>query len=109
MTNYRNLKNMNIDELAKWLDEYGQFDNSPWAEWFDTIYCKKCDPITCKVKGTNIGIAPLFPEQEIDVSYCELYNKCKFFKQLDDILTNKDIIKMWLKSKVENEKADEMV
>ena len=94
---------MNIDELAKWLDEYGQFDGSPWSEWFDANYCKKCKPIKCTIKETSIGISTIFPGREIDCSYCELEKKCKFFKQLDDIPTNKDIIKMWLKSKVVKE------
>ena len=106
MTNYKNLKTMNIDKLAEWLDEYGQFDGSPWSEWFDTNYCKKCKPIKCSYKDAEkIGLEPLNANYETDCSYCELYNKCKFFKQLDDIPANKDIIKMWLKSKVEEKES----
>ena len=101
MTNYRNLKNMNIDELANWLDENGQFDGSPWSEWFDTNYCKKCTPIKCRIESTNIGFTPLYPNKEIDCSYCEINNKCKYIKKLDNIPTNKDIIKMWLKLKIQ--------
>ena len=100
MTNFEILKAKSIDELAEWLDENGQFDGAPWTEWFDVNYCKKCDPITCKVKSTSIGITPLFPEQEIDVSYCELEKKCKFFPDSEGIPDMKDIIKLWLKAEV---------
>ena len=39
MTNFQHLQSISIDELAKWLDEYGQFDNSPWSTWFAEKYC----------------------------------------------------------------------
>lgn len=104
MTNFAYLQSMSVDELAEWLDKHGLFDDSPWNNWFNDTYCSKCDPITCKIKSTSIGVTPLYPEQEIDCSYCELEKKCKFFKHMKDIPTNTDIIAMWLKQEAKNEK-----
>ena len=38
---------------------------------------------------------------EVDCTYCELNNHCKFFPQIAEIPDNKEVIKMWL-----NEAAD---
>ena len=101
MTNLECLRNLPIDELAEWLDEHGQFDNSPWANWFNENYCEKCESITCKVEAANVGLTPLYPEQEEDFAYCELHKNCKFFKHLETVPDVTDIIKMWLESEVE--------
>lgn len=99
MTNLDLLKSKSLDELAEWLNENCQHDEAPWLEWFDKNYCKKCKPITCKIEATNIGLEPLFPEQEVDCAYCELHKNCKFFKHLDKVPDVTDIIKMWLLEK----------
>lgn len=101
MTNIEALQAMSLEKLAEWLDEHGMFDNSPWSNWFNEKYCEKCEPITCKVTSANIGITPLFQEQEIDCSYCELESKCRFFDHLDNAPDTTDIIKMWLSDEVE--------
>ena len=93
MTNFKHLQTMTVDELAGWLDEYGQFDCSPWSEWFSQTYCAKCEPIKCKYANTEDS---LYNGREIDCSYCELEGHCKFFPDLDDTPDNLETIKMWL-------------
>lgn len=92
MTNYEHITHMRVDEMAKWIDKYGMFDNSPWMSWFDQKYCKNCEDIMCKYEAGT---------REFPCSYCEVYDTCRFFQDLDDILDNKMIIKMWLESEVE--------
>ena len=90
MTVFESLKNKSIDELAEWLDENCEYDTAPWASFWDIRYCNKCEPIESKVPN-QFGY-------DMECSYCELYSRCKFFKELDDIPDNKQIIKMWLES-----------
>jgi hypothetical protein len=45
MTNFAKFKIMTADELADFLDEFGQFDGAPWTEWFGHNYCDKCESI----------------------------------------------------------------
>ena len=94
MTNYEHIKSMSIDKFSEWLDEYGQFDSSPWMSWFEQKYCKICPNVMCK----SADDTRIFP-----CSYCEVYDTCRFFQDLDEAPDNKMIIKMWLKSEVENE------
>lgn len=105
MTNLDYLQNLTVDEFAEWLDEHGQFDGSPWMDWFNETYCKKCESIKCKINSTNIGITPLYPDREIDCAYCELEHKCKFFENLEDVPDNKEVIKMWL---LKNNKKEDL-
>ena len=99
MTQFEKFKNMDIDHLAEWIDEYGQFDSSPWMSWFDEKYCKNCPDIIYKYADDS---------REFPCSYCEVYNTCKFFPDLDEVPDNKMIIKMWLGSEVEVNELYEM-
>lgn len=92
MTQFERFKAMNLDEAVGWLDEYGLFDSSPWMKWFDQKYCKNCPSIKCKYED---GI------RQFPASWCELYDKCKFFPDMPDVPDNKDIIRMWLESEEE--------
>lgn len=92
MNNWTKLKNMETEDFAEWLDEYGAFDNSPWMRWFDDKYCKNCPDIVCKYEDS---------EREFSCSYCETYGKCKFFQEMDEVPENKEIVKMWLESEME--------
>ena len=38
MTNFTKFKIMTVDELADFLDKFGQFDCSPWSKWFGRNY-----------------------------------------------------------------------
>jgi hypothetical protein len=93
MTKFEKIKSMNIDELAEWIDHYGQFDSSPWMEWWSKKYCDNCKPIMCHYEDS---------EREFPVSWCELHdNKCKFFPKMDEASSSKEIIRMWLECEVE--------
>ena len=87
MINFEKFRTMNIEELSEWLDENGQFDNSPWMSWWDSQYCKNCELIMCHYEDS---------EYEFPCAWCELNNRCKFFQELDDVPDNRAIIKMWL-------------
>ena len=89
MTNFEKIQSMNVEELSEWIDKYGQFDDSPWAERFNELYCSNCESIMCHYEINKRGLP---------YAWCELYNKCKFFQELDDVPDNKAVIKMWLKS-----------
>jgi transcription elongation factor Elf1 len=96
MNNFEKLKAMTVGELADWLDKYGQFDGSPWMDWFNENYCSKCESVKCKVDEK----AAFFPGHTIDCAYCELEHKCKFFPALKDVPDNKMTIEMWLNEEV---------
>lgn len=102
MTTFDCIKAMPIEVFAKWLDRNGQFDGSPWMEWFNENYCKKCKAITVKreVSEDKLGISPLTSNGTIDCAWCELHNKCKYFQELDEVPDNEEIIKMWLNHEV---------
>ena len=101
MTNFECINAMSVEVLAKWLDEHGQFDGSPWMDFFNENYCKKCETITVKrkVSEDKLGISPLCGG-ELDCAWCEVHHKCKYFKELDDVPDNEEIIKMWLNHEV---------
>lgn len=92
---------MSVEKLAKWLDEHGQFDGSLWMDWFNTNYCIKCESITVKrkVAEDKLGISALCGG-DTDCAWCELHKKCKYFKELENVPDNEEIIKMWLHSEV---------
>lgn len=107
MTNFSNIKSMNIEELAEWLDRYGQFDDSPWNAWFSKSFCAKCKAIEVKYEETKdaLDIDPLFWGHPVECAFCELApNKCRFFPELDGTPSNFEILKMWLIEEAENEK-----
>lgn len=88
MNNFDKFKQMSLKDFVEWLDEYGNFDGSPWMKWFDEKYCQNCDHI--------ITYSVDFPNIEMPCSYCELYGNCKFFPDKEDTPDNKEIIEMWL-------------
>jgi ATP-dependent helicase/DNAse subunit B len=49
----------------------------------------------------KLGITPFSYSGEIECTYCELENKCRFFQELDDVPDNKEMIKMWLEEEAE--------
>ena len=110
MTNFKYIQDMSLEEFAEWLDKYGIFDASPWAEWFSEKYCDNCEAIKCKYEDTEkqLGFTPYrFGDYSGDVecSYCELEGKCRFFMDLDEPPDNLTTIKMWLaENKEENSK-----
>ena len=92
MTQFEKFKAMNLDEMVDWLDEHGEFDDSPWMSWWDKNYCNNCPSETAYVPDYG---------REMKFAWCELHGVCKFFQEFDDVPDNKDIIKMWLNNEVE--------
>lgn len=85
-------KLMNIEELADWICKHNSFENSPWSAWWDENYCQKCESVIAFVPYLN---------GEYECAWCETNGKCRFFQELNEIPSLKDIIKMWLESEVE--------
>ena len=93
MTKFDKLKTLTIEQIADWLDKYGAFDGSPWVELFNKKYCQNCSTEKVYVEYFN---------SYQDCGWCELNHKCKFFPDIKDIPSNKDMIKMWLEDEDEN-------
>ena len=93
MNNFENLKQMNINQFTEWLDTNGMWDNSPWSLWWDKKYCKNCESIKCKSPDDSFHSY---------CAYCEIYDKCRFFPEQDDVPDCKEIVKFWLEAEVEN-------
>lgn len=87
MTKLKNFQSMvmDIDKLAKWLNE-NCGDDADWILWFDKNYCQKCEGIS--IDGSACG----------DYAYCEVNKKCKFFPEMDSAPSCKEIVKLWLES-----------
>lgn len=102
MTNFEKLQSMSVDELAKWLDQNGIIDNSPWMEHFNSKYCNNCESVMCKYEDAEkvVGFKPFY-DDEIECAYCEIYQKCRYFQDMDDVPDGKEIVKLWLESEVQ--------
>ena len=94
MNNFEKLQSMSIEELAEWLGANGMWDNSPWSKWFDSTYCKQCEPVKAAVED-------YFGKRECNFAWCELEHKCRYFAEHKDVPDSREIVKMWLESEVE--------
>lgn len=94
MTIFENIKTKNMDEFVEWLYSNFDIDSAPWVNWFDNNYCSKCDHITAYIKDY---------QRDMNFAWCEIYEKCKFFPELDGSPDSKQVIKMWLESECKNE------
>lgn len=92
MNNFEKLQSMSVEDLAKWLDQNGMWDHSPWSQWFDSTYCKRCESVEAYVPDWD---------RECDFAWCELEHKCRYFTDLEDVPDCKEIIKMRLESEAE--------
>ena len=92
MKNIDKLRTKNIDELAEWLDKYSNFEESPWINQFNKKYCEKCESIKGRYEDCD---------RELDFSWCELYDKCRFFPDMNSTPDTKQMIKMWLESEID--------
>lgn len=88
MTIYENFKNKDIDELTDWIAENCNFDTAPYWRWWDKNYCNKCKT---EISADDEG-------NKKEYAYCELFNNCRYFKEMDNVPDNKETIKMWLES-----------
>ena len=104
MTRFEEFKNMDIEALVEWIYEHGEFDGSPWCEWFDENYCSKCESVICKTEEVldKLGFEPFY-EKDVECAYCEIYKKCKYFLDWDEQPDSKDIVRLWLESDIDAE------
>lgn len=102
MTRFEQFKNMDIEALAEWICENGQFDGSPWMTWWDEKYCQKCEPVMCHYTEAKekLGFEPFY-EKDVECAYCELEGKCRYFLDWEERPDIKDIVKMWLEGEIE--------
>ena len=105
MNNFESLKSMSVEDLAAWLDQNGIIDNSPWFEDFNKKYCVNCEPIICKYEDAEkaLGFKPMFEDDEIECAYCEIYNKCRYFEDRDEVPDGKEMVRLWLESESKDE------
>lgn len=103
MNNFEKLQSMSMDELAKWLDKNGIVDDGPWMTHFNNTYCANCESVMCKHEDAeDILEFKLFPwEDEAECAYCEVYKKCRYFQDMDEVPDGKEIVKLWLEAEVE--------
>ena len=102
MNNFEKLKSMSVEELAAWLDENGIVDNSPWLDDFNNKYCANCESVMCKYEDAEkiVGFKPFY-DDEVECGYCEVYNKCRFFEDRDEVPDGVEMVKLWLNEEVE--------
>ena len=102
MNNFEKLKSMSLEELAEWLDKNCMFDHSPWMEDFNDKYCANCESVMCKYEDADkvLGLKPLY-DYDVECAYCEIYGKCRYFLDMDDVPDGKEMVKLWLKAEVE--------
>ena len=105
MTNFDKLKNMNIDELAKFIDDHGMYDNTPWMNWWSETYCENCKSVelNCAESIKYLGLTPFFEDDVTLCAYCEVYNKCRFFEAMDHVPETQEIIKLWLEEETDED------
>lgn len=87
MNKFDKIKQMDVDEFARWLDRHTNSDDSDWLKWWDNKYCKNCEPeFAYSTFWNDYG----------ECSYCENYGNCRFFPELSESPDLEQIIKMWL-------------
>ena len=101
MNNFEKLQSMSVDEFAEWLDKNGMIDHSPWMDHFDKQYCANCASVMCKYEDAEkaLGFKPFY-DDAVECAYCEIYGKCRYFEDKDEVPDGADIVKLWLESEV---------
>lgn len=89
MNKFDKIKQMSIDEFAKWLNRCVSSADTNWLKWWDNKYCNNCELEFVYSKYYN---------RKMEYSYCENHRNCRFFPELDESPNIEQIIKMWLES-----------
>lgn len=89
MTKYEKIMSMSIDEFASWFANNCENNEDQAFTWYDKTYCSKCEKIKafCSSK-----------ERTEEFAYCELYGKCRFFPELNEVPDVLTTVKLWLQS-----------
>ena len=100
MTNFEKIKAMSLEDIAKFIDEHGMYDDTPWMNWWDKNYCDKCESVILNFEDTKkiLGLTPFYEDNETECAYCEVHHKCKYFPNLEEEPSMFDIVKMWLEA-----------
>lgn len=99
MTVFEKIKSMSIDEFAEWFENNCMHDDDPAIKWWDKTYCENCNSIYTTVDYLE-SYAPYY-NKEHECAWCEVYNKCRYFEDMNKIPSSREMIKMWLESKAE--------
>lgn len=91
MTVFEDIHSKNLDELVEWLDKNGAYDYTPWERWFEKNYCRKCEAVVGYVS---------YLQGEHEFCWCELNNKCRYFKDMKGTPNREQTIRLWLESEV---------
>ncbi len=97
MTVFENIHSQNLDELVEWLNKNGAYDETPWQKWFDKTYCRKCEGVVCGLVADCYGD---YWSEEHEFAWCELYNNCRYFKDMGKVPDRKQTIRLWLESEI---------
>ena len=104
MNNFEKLRSMSVEDLAKWLDQNGIIDHSPWLDYFNNKYCANCESVMCKYEDAEaaIGFKPCFSDDDIECAYCEVYKKCRYFPDMTEVPDGVEMARLWLESEVKD-------
>lgn len=93
LTNYESIRQKSIHEMEEWLHKYGEYEGTPWQKWWKENHCDKCETVTetCVDSG-----------KEYDFCYCDLERKCRFYPEMEEEPSLKQVIRMWLEAEAEN-------
>lgn len=84
--NYEVLKNMTIDEMAKFLGSFCHWENTPWERWLSENFCDKCRAVEVEQDDRVLTYARCELEDENYPCMCgNLYRE-----------TTEKIIRAWL-------------
>ena len=89
MTVFEKIKEMNIDEFAKWFDKHCTHDDDPCIKWWNDIYCSQCETVMARYDGSD---------RDMEFAWCEIYGKCRFFQDMEETPNTLEMTKLWLES-----------
>lgn len=97
MTRFEKIKVLSKEELIKSIKNIDSLNESI-LEWWSKKYCANCKSIAHKTKNpikTNVPLTELY-------TYCEFYDKCLYFPNMNNIPVKTEIIEMWLNEEMED-------
>lgn len=93
MTVFEKIKSMNVDEFVEWYDKYCTHDDDLCINWWNNNYCGKCKPEIGRYEDSD---------RDIEFCWCELYSKCKYFQDLNEVPDTLHMTRLWLESEYED-------
>lgn len=93
MTVFDKIKSMDINEFAEWIAKNFLSEDEPISNWWARTYCNNCEQEKGYVE--ELGC-------ELNFAWCELHDRCKYFKDINHIPKNKEVTLFWLESDEEN-------